>query len=67
MAVMVPILAAPASSVAILQAYIAMNVAAQSPYDTLYKDLIVTIIMTKNCGYDSLRKWLAQHHMDPTG
>ena len=42
-----------------------MNTAAQSPYDTLYKDLIITIIMSKNYGYDSLRKWLAQHHMGP--
>ena len=42
-----------------------MDVAALSPYDTLYKHLVVSIIMTKNCGYDSLRKWLAQHHMGP--
>ena len=44
-----------------------MNAAARSPYDSLYKNLVVTIIMTKNCGYDSLRKWLAQHHMGPNG
>ena len=47
--------------------YIVMDVAERSPYDTLYKDLVVTIIMTKNCGYDSLQKWLAQHHMGPNG
>ena len=44
-----------------------MAATARSPYDSLYKDLIVTVIITKNCGYDNLRKWLAQHHMSPHG
>ena len=48
-----------------LMTYIAMDAAGQSPYNILYKNLVVTIIMTKNCGYDSLRKRLAQHHMSP--
>ena len=39
-----------------LVSYLAMNVANRSPYDILYKDYVVTIIMTKNCGYESLRK-----------
>ena len=47
--------------------YITMDATMRRPYDTIYKDLVVTIIMTKNCGYNSLRKWLAQHHMDPHG
>ena len=34
-----------------LVTYLGMDAAHQSPYDTLYKDYIVTIIMTKNCGY----------------
>ena len=55
-ALMEPILVADGTT---LQAYMAMNVAARSPYDILCKDLIGTIIMTKNCVYDSLRKWLA--------
>ena len=40
----------------IILAYIAMDAAALSPCDTLYKALVVTIIMNKNCGYDSIRK-----------
>ena len=64
---MEPILAVPAPGVTILQAYIVMNAAAQSPYDYLYKDLFTTIIMIKNCGFNSLRKWMAQHHMSPNG
>ena len=64
---MEPILATPLPGVTTLQAYIAMNAAARNPYDILYKDLIVTIIMTKNCGYGSLRKWLAQNQMGPNG
>ena len=48
-----------------LQAYVGMNEAAQRPYDILYKALIVTIIMTKGCNFDSLRKWLAQNQMIP--
>ena len=66
-ALMEPILATPLPVVTTLQAFVIMNAAAQSPYDSLYKDLIVTIIMTKNCGYSSLRTWLAQNHMGPNG
>ena len=50
-----------------LLTYLAMDATHRSPYDILYKDLVVTIIMTKNCGYDTLRKWLLQQHMGPNG
>ena len=50
-----------------LTTYLAMDVVYRSPFDTLYKDFIVTIIMTKNCGYASLKKWLSQQHMAPQG
>ena len=50
-----------------LVTYLGMDAAHRSPYDILYKDYIVTIIMTKNCGYESLRKWLSQQHMAPQG
>ena len=66
-ALMGPILVAPEPGVPTLQAYIAMNAIVKSPYDSLYKDLIVTIIMTKNCGFNSLRKWLVQHKIAPNG
>ena len=62
---MEPILAAPLPGATILQAYITMNASARSPYDILYKGLIVMIIMTKNCGYSSLRTWLAQSNIGP--
>ena len=39
-----------------LETYFAMNPAQQAPYEALYKDMVVTIIMLKNCGYESLRK-----------
>ena len=55
------------NSRATLLAYIPIDAAARSPYDTLYKDVVVTIIMTKNCGYESIRKWSTQHHMGPNG
>ena len=47
--------------------YFGMDAAHQSPYGNLYKDYIVIIIMTKNCEYWSLRKWLSQQHMAPQG
>ena len=50
-----------------LVTYIVMDAANRSPCDILYKDYIVTIIMTKNCGYESLRKQLSQQHMAPQG
>ena len=64
---MEPILAAPLPGTTTLQVYIAMKAATRRPYYTFYKNLIITIIMTKNCGYGSLRKWLAQNHMGPNG
>ena len=57
------ILVAPLAGATTLQAYVGINAAAQLPYDILYIDLIVTIIMTKDCSYSSLRKWLAQNQM----
>ena len=42
-----------------LGSYLAMDIAHRSPFDALYKDFIVTIIMTKNCGYASLKKRLS--------
>ena len=50
-----------------LVTYLRIDVAHRSPYDTLYKDYTVTIVMTKNCGYGSLKKWLSQQHMAPQG
>ena len=50
-----------------LVTYLSIDAANQSPYDILYKDFVVTIIMTKNCGYKSLRKWLSQQHLAPQG
>ena len=43
-----------------LLTYLGMDAAIRRPYDTLYKDMIVMIVMTKNCGYTSIKKWLAQ-------
>ena len=48
-----------------LETYFGMNPAQQAPYEALYEDMIVTIIMLKNCGYDSIRKWLSKQHMGP--
>ena len=48
-----------------LASYLAMDAAHQRPYEDLYKDLVVAIIMLKNCGYESLRKWLSKQHMGP--
>ena len=42
-----------------------MNETVRQPYDLLYIDLIVTIIMTKGCSYGSLKKWLAQNQLIP--
>ena len=64
---MEPILAAPLPGGATLQAYVGKDTAAHRLYDTLYMDLIVTFIMTKNYGYSSLRKGLAQNQMGPGG
>ena len=64
---MEPILAVPLPGATTLQSYVGMDEAAQRLYDTLYKNLIVTIIMTKNCGYSSLSKWLSQNQMSSGG
>ena len=45
-----------------LASYLAMDAAHQRPYEDLYKDLAVTIIMLKNYGFKSLRKWLLKQH-----
>ena len=50
-----------------LQAYVGMNEAVRRPYDSLYTDLIVTIIMTNGCSYGSLKKWLAQNQLIAAG
>ena len=47
---------AAAQPVVTLQVYVGMDEATRRPYDLLYTDLIVTIIMTKGCNYDSLKK-----------
>ena len=47
--------------------YLEIDAATQSPYDSLYKDMVFTIIMTKNCGYDSIRKWVTQQYTGPNG
>ena len=59
---MEPFLAANGES---LQSYFAMTAANQRPYEVLYEDMVVTILMIKNCGYASLQKWLSQQHMGP--
>ena len=38
-----------------LQSYFVMTAANQRPYEVLYEDMVVTILMIKNCGYESLR------------
>ena len=47
--------------------YLAIAAATRRPYDTRYKNMIVTIIMTKNFGYSSIIKWLTQQHTGPNG
>ena len=42
-----------------------MTAVNQRPYEVLYEDMVVTILMIKNYGYASLRKWLSQQHMGP--
>ena len=46
-----PIVAAPLPGATTLQAYMAMNAAVQRPYDTVYKDLIATIIVVLGHGW----------------
>ena len=48
-----------------LAMYFAMTPAQQAPCDILYKDMIVTVIMLKNCGYETLRTFLSQQFMSP--
>ena len=42
-----------------------MTPAQQAPYNNLYKDMVVTVIMLKNYGYDTLRTWLSKQYMGP--
>ena len=39
-----------------LESYFAMPAVQQRPYEDLYEDMVVTILMIKNCGYESLQK-----------
>ena len=55
---MEPILAA-SQPVVTLQAYVAMNEAQRRPYDLLYADKVVAIIMTDGCSFGRLKNWLA--------
>ena len=48
-----------------LQACVAMNEAQRRPYDLLYADKVVAIIMTNGRSYGSLKKWLAQNQLIP--
>ena len=48
-----------------LETYFAIYLVQQAPYEALHKDMIVTIIMLKNFGYDSIWKWLSKQHMGP--
>ena len=59
-----PILAAAQPSVT-LAGYVGMNQVDCWPYDLLYEDAIVSIILTRSCDFDSLRNWLAQNHIIP--
>ena len=61
---MEPILAA-ANPAVTLPSYVAMNEVQRRPYDLLYADKIVTIIMTDGCSYGSLKNWLAQNQLVP--
>ena len=59
---MEPILAAAQPAVT-LQEYVATNKAARQPYDLLYADKVVTILMTKGCSCGSMKKWLARNQL----
>ena len=48
-----------------LESYFGMVPADQLPYEALYEDMVVTIIMIKNCGYGLIQRWLLQQHMGP--
>ena len=37
----------------------------QLPYETLYEDMVITIVMIKNCGYELIQRWLLKQHMGP--
>ena len=63
-ALMKPILAA-ANPAVTLPAYVAMNEAQRKPYDLLYADKVVAIIMTDGCSFGSLKNWLAQNQLIP--
>ena len=59
-----PILAADRPPIA-LASYVEMNEVDCRPYDLLFEDTIVSIILTRSCNFDSLRTWLAQNHLIP--
>ena len=46
-----------------LAQYFVLAPANKRPYEVLYEDAIVAIIITKGCMYSSLREWLAQQEM----
>ena len=46
-----------------LAQYFVLAPADKRPYEVLYEDAIVAIIITKGCMYSSLREWLAQQEM----
>ena len=56
---------AASQPVVTLQAYMAMNEAQRSPYDLLYADKVVAIIMTDGCSFGRLINWLAQNQLIP--
>ena len=61
---MEPILAA-SQPVVTLQEYVAMNEAQRRPYDLLYADKVVAVIMTDGYSFGSLKNWLAQNQLIP--
>ena len=56
---------ATSQPVVTLQGYVGMNEAARRPYDLLYANKIVLVIMTDGCSFGSLKKWLAQNQLIP--
>ena len=59
-----PILEAAQPPITIAQ-YAALDEDGWQPYNVLYEDAIVSMILTRTCDYDSLRTWLAQNHLIP--
>ena len=61
---MEPILAA-SQPVVTLQGYVGMNEAARRPYDLLYADKVVSVIMIDGCSFGSLKNGLTQNQLIP--